>query len=170
MSTTINAVNWIENDNSKKVAVDEGKVRLTYYKVTSSNVKPGMPVKLGGTATGGESGCVETANTDIEYNSNVYGIAELDKDQIASCAVAYTALDVIPVIKFAENRGVRVRNLIINNPAANVPANSKLTCKETGFTVMSTEPSISGSTGFYVATDRFKANPAAEYRGAGVIL
>lgn len=154
---------FISNDNTKQVAVEPCSIR--WYQVTSDNVKPGMPVKrVAGTSTG----IVETATADsgLQY---IFGVAELDKNQIWDCTTGYTDGDLIPVIPFHENKGKLLRNLFGLSGIAQ-EKDMGFCVGETGFLGISTDERVDTTSVPYVRAYDYKAAQGADYRFIGRVV
>lgn len=152
-----------ENDNSKYVGADNnGKpIKYDYMLTTSANIKPGMPVKYSG-----NSGCTEAEAADTGL-FQIDAIAELDKTQVNNCTVAYAEGDTIPCIPLAENRGLRMRNVMMGDPGSAVSQRARLSADATGFAYHAAYHEASG---YYVETMYDISDPNADTRIRAVIL
>jgi len=133
---TVRETQKVQNDNYRHVAAHYAggkKVRIEWLKTTTANIKPGMPI-IRGTGAGGEATATETSGGE----NLVYGIAEWDEKQLASCDVAYASGDLIPVITIEGNDGLVCRNLVITDPNADIPADSSFVAGAASFAVGST--------------------------------
>ena len=152
---------FISNDNKKQVAAD-GPGSVKYFETTSANLKPGMPYKI---VAGTSTGIVEMAIADSGFK-NSHGIVELNKNIIDDCTTGYATGKLIPCLPYAENQGLICRNLFGCDPGAAVEMKSIMAGTLTGFL-----PAASSFTsGNYVETYKYRADPGADYRFIGRIL
>lgn len=143
---------FIANDSKKQVAAD-GPGVVRWYVANTANIKPGMPVKI---VAGTSTGVTETTAADTG-NKVGFGVAELDQTQIANCAATYAQYDLIPVLPFNENKGQRLRNLILLDPNAAIEKNAELGVGAAGFQVVTDV----FATGTYIRTYKYRADPGA---------